>query len=253
MRLSTWRGLVLAFLAGSTTACPLNLDYLDSAQPPGTDAGNADAVERDSLASDGGELDSSEVPKADASEMADAADAEGASQVDATLDAAPMNIIRNPGFELGVTPWTTFSDGTSVATLDASSTFVHSGMYSGHVSNRTKPFQGAVQEIHNLVIPGHTYQAVAWVLVGNPADAGPDAAAILPQPTQFTAAVTCLVDGAQTTTYIPVGISSADSSTWMSVSGALTVPICDLSMLEIYVEGPAPGLDMYVDDLSLTP
>lgn len=245
----TWRALILALLLGGTAGCPTNLDYLDSA-PARDDAGDANS------GFGGGPQDASDAAPADETEVEpDAAGADGG-ELDAASDVidedggtGPVNLIRNPGFELGTTPWTTFSDGTSVAMLEASPAHAHSGSFSGHVSNRTKSYQGAVQEIHGLVMPGHTYQVSAWALLGSADDAG----LLGPQPTLFTAAVTCLVDGGQMTNYFTIGTSTANATSWTPIGGVLTVPSCSFVFLYLYVEGPAPGIDLYIDDTSVTP
>jgi hypothetical protein len=201
----------------------------------------------DEGSSDGSIADASDGSKADAS---DGASAEGEAGMTAT------NLIQNPGFELGTSPWYTFTSSTGTALLQVSSQYAHSGMYSGWVSDRTATFQGTAQDLTQSATQGQTYAASAWVLVENPGDAGTgdagtDAGPILDQPASITVAATCLTDGASNITYLQAGAAAANSSSWTKVSGTFTVPVCTLTDLQFYVEGPAVGIDLYVDDVSV--
>jgi hypothetical protein len=196
----------------------------------------------DEGASDGSMADASDGSMADAS---DGPNAEG------EADVAPINLIQNPGFELGTSPWYTFTSSTSLALLQVSSQYAHSGTYSGWVSDRTATFQGTAQDLTQTATQGQTYAASAWVLVQNPGDAGTDAGAIQDQPASITVAATCLTDGASNITYLQAGAAAANSSSWTKVSGSFTVPVCTLTALQFYVEGPAVGIDLYVDDVSV--
>jgi hypothetical protein len=193
--------------------------------------------------------------------MADASDGSmtGASDgpnAEGQADAAPINLIQNPGFELGTSPWYTFTSSTGTALLQVSSQYAHSGTYSGWVSDRTATFQGTAQDLTQSATQGQTYAASAWVLVENPGDAGTgdagtDAGPILDQPASITVAATCLTDGASNITYLQAGAAAANSSSWTKVAGSFTVPVCTLTDLQFYVEGPAVGIDLYVDDVSV--
>jgi len=173
------------------------------------------------------------------------------------VDAGHPNFFVNAGFENGSTPpWSTFTDGNGhSALLQVSTAFVHSGMYSGWVSERTATFQGAVQDVTQHIVAGQAYQMSAWVMVQDPAsvDAGEEAgpAAPISATIQLTAAVTCLEgDGSESTTYTPFVTSTATSSGWTQVSGLLSAMSCPkFASVSVYVEGPAVGVDLYVDDL----
>ena len=65
----------------------------------------------------------------------------------------------------------------------------------------------------------------------------------------YTAKVTC----AGTDSFIQIGNAMANSTTWTEVTGSFTVPNCTpTTTVDVYVEGPAAGTDMYVDDVFLS-
>jgi Carbohydrate binding domain len=213
---------------GATAAEPLDGSATDAGDAPGND-GDDDSLlgARDDGSDEGGET-----------------------------DVATGNLIENPGFEFGIGPWTTFIDGTILPTLDVTSTHAHSGGFSGWVTNRTQTFQGTVQDIKQRAIQGHTYVVSAWAMIGygtdgGSADTGTGAGSA--EPVDVVAKVTCLVDAATVVSYIRIGSATATSSSWAQMSGPLTVPACAMTALQVYVEGPAPGIDLYVDDVSVLP
>jgi hypothetical protein len=179
------------------------------------------------------------------------ADASDGASAEGEAGMAAINLIQNPGFELGTSPWYSFTSSIGAALLQVSSQYAHSGTYSGWVSDRTATFQGTAQDLTQSATQGQTYAASAWVLVQNPGDAGTDAGAIQDQPASITVAATCLTDGASNITYLQAGAAAANSSSWTKVSGSFTVPVCTLTALQFYVEGPAVGIDLYVDDVSV--
>ena len=51
------------------------------------------------------------------------------------------------------------------------------------------------------------------------------------------------------TTYNWIGGATANAATWTQLSGTFSVPTCTtLSGLVVYAEGPAAGVDLFVDD-----
>lgn len=251
--------LVAATAATTLVGCSLlaNLGQFDGATD-GVDA--ADLADGDSSAAP---VDAPTNDSGDAVSSSDSADA--------TADAADQgvssgNLIQNPGFEVGISPWSTFGDGTNVASITVSSAHAHSGTYSGWISNRTRTFEGASQDIRLAAVQGHTYTASAWALVGPPLDAGAaddsgvadgglDDAAPPPsmEPVDMTAAFTCVVDGAAAVSYARVGGATATNLGWSQIVGTFTVPTCTMTALQVYLEGPEPGVDLFVDDVSVLP
>ncbi|HSY21273.1 MAG TPA: carbohydrate binding domain-containing protein [Polyangiaceae bacterium] len=183
----------------------------------------------------------------------------GGSTVDA-FDAGPPNLLINPGFEEGTSPWTTFTDTNGhSALLQTSKNFPHSGTYSGWVSERTQTFQGAVQDITRVFVMGQTYTMSAYTRIEVASDAGADAPAdagpMVSDSISLTVEYTCRDDaGTETTTYTPFTSGlMANNLSWTQATGTLPPITCfELDAISVYVEGPAPSNDLYVDDLVLT-
>jgi hypothetical protein len=57
---------------------------------------------------------------------------------------------------------------------------------------------------------------------------------------------------AGTTNFVNIGNASASNAGWSSISVTYTVPACASGYTEItfYEEGPAAGIDLYLDDVS---
>lgn len=162
------------------------------------------------------------------------------------LDAAPVlppepkpvepgedgNLLSNPGFEEGTTGWQVWG-----GSLSATSDRAHSGTSSGVVSARTETWHGAVRDVLGRALPGSTYEAGVWVSVS-----GED------EPVSLTLKGVCGAE--EQYTGIATGTASAD--TWTELSALVRIPECDeLQELVVYVEGPASGVDLYVDDIYL--
>ncbi|MBV9945677.1 MAG: hypothetical protein JOZ69_02390, partial [Myxococcales bacterium] len=125
--------VVLSWLLGCNLLA--NLGQFDGAEAAGVDGGGQ--------GEDGG-TDAGQPPP-DTGRPEESGPPAEASSGDAG-DAGGIDLIRNPGFEQGISPWTTFSDGALIPTLAVSSRFAHTGTFSGWVSNRTQTFEGTVQE-----------------------------------------------------------------------------------------------------------
>lgn len=48
-----------------------------------------------------------------------------------------------------------------------------------------------------------------------------------------------------------VGTANATDADWVQISGTLNVASCTLTDLVVYFEGPAAGIDFYVDDVEV--
>lgn len=154
----------------------------------------------------------------------------------------PVNLISNPDFELGVAPWSAVFGGA----LSLSVEQVHSGTHSAKVANRTQTYQGAHYDLTNVVTPGAAYAVSAWGRIGN----GATSTALL----KLTALIKCMSLPDQ---YVTVRqVSAASDAAWTELrGGTFTVPpadACDLVQVLLYIEGPPPGYDIYVDDVSVT-
>ena len=142
-------------------------------------------------------------------------------------------LIPNTGFE-GNSDWWF---GWGSALISASTVAAHSGNGSGYVSNRNFNYSGPAINLASWITPGATYQASAWGLLDNASSAE----------LVLTAAATCQGESMQ---FMRIGNASASNAYWTKVSGSVAVPDCTLTDFFFYVEGPAAGIDFYVDDAS---
>lgn len=196
---------------------------------------------------------------ADSSGVSDSTTPDAGSDV--TMDVGPVNLgdggnlIPNPSCENGTSPWTTMA-GTPLA---SSTAYVHTGdtascwSYDRHdeeVIGEPVSYDGPLQHVGSLIVPGLLYRASAWVLWAPPVDAAPTAA-YEPQTVKLTVKLVC----GQATGY-PYSQWAVDTpaETWVQVvmQPDISVPQgCDPLDVELYVEGPDLGLDVYVDEMTL--
>jgi glucuronoarabinoxylan endo-1,4-beta-xylanase len=143
------------------------------------------------------------------------------------------NILVNPGFENGTTGW---SDRN--CSITAVSTPVHSGSGSAKVYGRTATWQGIKQSMFGKMENGKTYQISGWVRLENaPSD---------------TVTVSFEQQDDSGTKYHNVATVTATNSDWVQLSGSFKLDITGtLSVLDVYFEGPAPGVNFYVDDANV--
>lgn len=155
--------------------------------------------------------------------------------VSAGLPAEAQNLLTNPGFEQGSTNgWFPFGP----VVLSATSAQARSGTWSGLVSGRTAPWNGAGQNIAGLVTQGEVYRVQGWVRLANASSDN----------VQLTIKQ---IDGAGEV-YTAIDAGTADDQGWFRLSGSYTVQITGtLTTLEMYFEGPAAGVEFYVDDARL--
>jgi hypothetical protein len=268
--------------AAGTIACTWSLGYLDD----GADAGSSGSSDLSSASSssssdpgtgDAGSSSSSSLSSSSSSSSSSAYLGDGG------------NLIVNPSCADGVLNWTTLS-GTPVeestvfvhAPNDTSSCCAYDRIdpeTSGATSGPS--YDGPLQDITAVVVAGHSYAVSAWVLwalpgatpqgdagyVGDAGDAstgsadgaaatGSDASADAgadagygPQNVDIAVKSTC---GA-TSTYTHYALATdVPAETWTQVVGtSLITPTagCDL---QLYVEGADMGLNLYVDEVTLT-
>ena len=151
-------------------------------------------------------------------------------------NVSAQNLATNPGFESGSTSgWFAFGPPTiAVQTVQ-----VHSGAYSGMVTNRTSSWNGIAQSFLGVMLPGQTYNLSAWVqLIGGGS-----------QSMQMTIQQT---DGSGTS-YYPISSSTVFSGGWTQLSGQFTLNVSgSLSGLTLYLEVPgSANAAYYVDDLDV--
>jgi glucuronoarabinoxylan endo-1,4-beta-xylanase len=143
------------------------------------------------------------------------------------------NILVNPGFESGTDGWS----GRS-CTIAAVSTPVHSGSGSAKATGRDSNWQGIRQSIFDKMTNGKTYRISGWARLDNAPSA------------QVALSVEQQDDGG--TNYHNVASATATDSNWVQLSGSFTLDVNGtLSVLDVYFEGPAPGVNFYVDDANV--
>jgi hypothetical protein len=154
-------------------------------------------------------------------------------------DGSPVgNLVSNWSFECGITAWAT-EGGCDLEST--SSVPAHSGMYSAHVYNRAAAYNGPLQDLSAVIRGGGTYSASAWGMVP------PQSSGTTTQLIEMTATFQCIGDPSPT--YVSVGQATAVPGAWVEVAGAFTVPQCQFLDVGVYVNGPDPGIDLYVDDM----
>ncbi|HEU4578289.1 MAG TPA: carbohydrate binding domain-containing protein [Polyangiaceae bacterium] len=159
-----------------------------------------------------------------------------------STESSGPNLISNPDFELGVAPWSAAFGGT----LGLSVEQAHSGTHSGRVTNRTQAYQGAHYDLTNVVTPGAEYAVSAWGRIGNGATST--------APLKLTAQFKCMGLADQYVTLRQV--SAASDAEWTELKGGtFTVPgsdVCNIVQVVVYLEGPPPGYDLFIDDVAVT-
>ena len=144
------------------------------------------------------------------------------------------NLVANSTFEIGTDGWV-----ASGGTLDATGTIAHTGASSARVSARTAGSQGPVHDLRAVVQPGRGHDVSAWARVSAPAE------------TVRLVAKTRCEGGSDLSTTLDSEV--ATDAAWVELSGELAVPACTLAEVTIGVEGPAPGVTLYVDDVAVRP
>jgi glucuronoarabinoxylan endo-1,4-beta-xylanase len=140
------------------------------------------------------------------------------------------NILTNPGFERGKNGWF-----ERTCAIEAVSSPVHSGTGAIKVINRLMNWQGVKQSIFGKIIEGKVYKVSGWVRLDNAK--------------HDTVAISVEQQDDSGTKYIGVARAVATDSAWVQLSGEFTLKVTGtLSVLDMYFEGPAPGINFYVDD-----
>jgi glucuronoarabinoxylan endo-1,4-beta-xylanase len=143
------------------------------------------------------------------------------------------NILGNADCEDGTAVW-----GGRSCEIVAVGSPVHSGSGSIKVTGRDSNWQGIRQSIYGKVVEGVPYQVSGWVRLDNAAS---DNVAI---------SVEQQDDGG--TRYIGVASGTATNGEWVKLSGEFTLDVNGaLSVLDVYFEGPAPGVSFYIDDANM--
>ncbi len=152
----------------------------------------------------------------------------------APLEAAPPNLLTNPGFESGLAPWAGYSGGT----VQVVNTLPHSGAQVGRSTNRTVTNHGLRQSLLGVAAPGKAYVASAWVRTSS---ATPVTVALSVQQTDAWGA---RINGLR-------NLQVAD--TWTRISGLFRFDVNGtLTVLNLFFNGPPAGVDLFLDDVSFS-
>jgi hypothetical protein len=146
---------------------------------------------------------------------------------------ADTNIVTNGGFESGTDGWS--DRGCSISAVTEP---VHSGSGSAKAYGRSEEWQGIRQSVLGKMQDGETYQISGWVRLE---DANSSTVIV---------SVEQADDGG--TNYINVARAEATNSDWVQLSGEFTLNVDgDLETLDVYFEGPAAGVNFFVDDVTV--
>ncbi|OQA27072.1 MAG: Endo-1,4-beta-xylanase A precursor [Verrucomicrobia bacterium ADurb.Bin345] len=142
------------------------------------------------------------------------------------------NLILNPGFEEGTVCWWGYND----VGLTAVTSPVHSGKYALHVTNRNYYWQGPIHDLYNIMARDMSYSNTVWVRLDGP---GSDT---------VTLTIRQITDSGES--FIHLDSKTVTSGAWVQLSAPFTLSYTGrLQALHIYVEGPQPGVNFYVDEM----
>ena len=147
---------------------------------------------------------------------------------------ADNNLLTNPGFEHGNTAgWTAWG-----CDLSATRQQVHTGNYSVRVSNRSQSWQGPLQSMLGKMEAGKTYRITGWVRLQNASKDG--------------IGMTVNQTDSKGTQYHRIYWSTGYDDRWIQLQGMFTLNVTgSLTALNLYFEGPAPGVNFYLDDVEV--
>lgn len=150
-----------------------------------------------------------------------------------TITYGDTNILVNPGFENGREGW--FDRTCSIEIVTSP---VRNGSGSGKAFARGANWQGIKQSVFGKMEGGSTYKISGWVRLDNaPND---------------TIALSVEQQDDSGTFYHNIASATATNSDWVELSGEFTLNVRGtLSVLDVYFEGPAPGVNFFVDDVNV--
>ena len=141
------------------------------------------------------------------------------------------NVLKNPGFEDGNNGWAARS-----CKIEVVKSPVHGGTGAAKAFGRAETWQGIKQSLLGKVTNGTTYKISAWVRLEN---ADTDTVTISIEQTDDSG-----------TNYKNVATGTANKTEWVQLSGEFKLEANGaLKTLDVYLEGPAAGIEFYVDDV----
>src|SRR6185436_13049644 len=145
----------------------------------------------------------------------------------------PANFVVNPGFESGIAPWMARGSGNLLLSTPA-----HTGASAALITNRAEASSGVAQSLLGALRPGASYFCAAWVR----AESGGALRLNFEQR-----------DGAGTN-FITVANATVTNNAWTFLSGAFTLNVSGtLEDIIVYIDGPAAGVDLRVDNVAVVP
>jgi hypothetical protein len=143
------------------------------------------------------------------------------------------NLLVNSDFENGTEGWAERS-----GKIESVTTVFHGGTKSVKVTGRTETWQGIKQSLLGKATNGQTYKISAWVRLEN---ADSDTVTISIEQTDDSG-----------TNYKNVASGQANKTGWVQLSGEFKLEAAgELKTLDVYLEGPAAGIEFYVDDAAV--
>jgi glucuronoarabinoxylan endo-1,4-beta-xylanase len=143
------------------------------------------------------------------------------------------SLLVNSGFEDGTTGWFNFGGPSEITVTDETS---HTGTHSLLITGRTETWQGVAQDLLSIMKPGLTYEITAWIKLKNKAsDAG---------------RVSIKRSDDRGDNYSWVDSKTVSDEEWTQISGSYELTVTGaLRTLQLYTEGPGPGVEYYVDNV----
>jgi endo-1,4-beta-xylanase len=164
----------------------------------------------------------------------------GGANVDKLQFSAPTgvgkNLVADSDFEAGTTgSWFTWAAGTIANTTARAVSGTHSLSQTGRAASAPLALG-----LTSQVAPGKTYKVSIWATIDGAAS---DTAHI-------TTALQCS-GGSTAYAWLGTGAQTITSGSWVEFAGDLVVPDCQLGNVQIYLEGPAAGTNVYIDHVSV--
>ncbi len=150
--------------------------------------------------------------------------------------AAGDNLVSNADFESGDSaPW----DATGGESLQIVTDPVFEGTFALSAINRTQTFEGPGIDLVAVTESNQSFSISGQVRIANAASAQ----------VNVTLRTTC-ADG--TDLFLGAGSIEANDTDWVSLTGAVTAPACEATTRRFYFEGPAAGIDVLIDNVSIS-